>query len=68
MSWEIVVDEELTVHQEEREVMARPGDDEESSVVQQTVADIFNKEKESMFSGPRTVERSYDTTYHPEWG
>lgn len=45
-----MVDEELTVHQEEWEVVARPGDDEESSVVQQTIADIIRNGVDSTSS------------------
>jgi hypothetical protein len=38
MRWEVVVDEELTAHEEEREIMIRPSDGEEASVIPKPVA------------------------------
>ena len=39
MGWKVVMNEELTVHQEEGEVVDCPDEEEESSVVPETISD-----------------------------
>lgn len=51
MRWEVVVQEPLSRHQEEREVVARPSDDEEAGGVVQAIANGWRQVRSASVVG-----------------